>query len=104
MVDTEELSLIREVKNDLDSLSTLIRALTIENAEMRVELREVKGRLLGDLVELTGDYRELRATVNDLKDTVAGIAARQAPLSTPAAWGALIISGIVAVKSFFGLG
>lgn len=98
-----EQKLISEVRVALADVSAEIKNLSNEQATSRAEIREVKERLLDDLSGVLSDYRELNKQVQQIHADVAALKSRQAPLSTPAAWIALVVSALVASKQFFGL-
>lgn len=102
MTDSTEHRLINEVKVALASVTAEIKNLSVEQAASRAEVREVKDRLLDDLSAVIADYRELNKKVTELHGDVAALKSRQAPLSTPAAWIALVVSALVASKQFLG--
>ena len=103
MNDTLEVALIKEIRDQVSTVSENLTKLSVENGAMRTELKEVKERILDDLSAVQNDYRELSRQVQQLHGDVEALKSRQAPLTTPAAWGALIVSAVVAIRSFFGL-
>lgn len=102
MEPTADMRMMEEVKQSLNAVATQLQILANESTATRTELREVKDRVLDRQNKHEVEIDVVKADLNSLKATVSGIQSRQAPLATPAAWGALIISGLVAAKQMFG--
>lgn len=102
MSDTGSISTgtTRRIESQLATVATQLHELVQANAATQAKLDEVKDRLVSDQRSLEKDVRDLRDELRLTQDTVAALKSRQAPLSTPAAWIGLVVSGILAVKTF----
>lgn len=101
MADTGVTS-TRGIELQLSAVASQLHELTQAQTITGVELREFKERLLDSVETLEKKVHDLEKANANLNAQVSALQSRQTPLTAPAAWIAIIISGIVAAKSFFG--
>lgn len=100
MSDAAE-ALVRGIETQLSSVATGLHQLTTAQVETGVELREFKERLLKAVESLEDRVQRLEGENAAQRADIASLKSRQAPVSAPVAWIAVIISGLVAATQFF---
>ena len=112
MTDTG-VAITKGIETQLSAVASHLHELALAQTQTGTELKEFKDRLLSsvdslekrvqDSVEsLEKRVQSLERENSALAQRVSALQSRQAPLTAPAAWVAIIISGVVAAREFFG--
>ena len=94
--------LTKGIETQLSAVASHLHEMAQEQAGTRSELKEFKDRLLGNVESLDKRVMQLERENAELGNKVSALQSRQAPLTGPAAWIAVIVSGAVAFYQFFG--
>lgn len=90
------------IEAQLSAVAKHLHELAQAQVTTATELRAFKERLLDSVESLESRVKQLEKDNSRLTAEVSALTSRQAPLTAPAAWVAIIISGIVAAREFFG--
>lgn len=88
------------IETQLSAVASHLHELAQAQTATGVELREFKDRLLNSVENLEGRVRQLETEKTEMAKDLSALQSRQTPMTAPAAWVAILISGFVAAKQF----
>lgn len=95
MTDTG-VAITKGIETQLSAVASHLHELARAQTATGVELKEFKERLLTAVENLEDRVRRLEESKAELRAQVSALQSRQAPVSAPVAWVAVVISVVVA--------